>query len=431
MMYQAWGPAGQTSPIPSVSINLRTALQWTLTRNPTLATLRQDIPVSAAAWALASRFPTSLNPTVSLTLQPWTFVPAPGGGGNFGQTLVNIQWSQPIELPYRTNLRAAIAHASYDQTRFTVLQAELTAMVQTYQLYQTAVYRRDKLTVSRALVDFNDRLVQTLQRQVAATLATPADLVLARVEAQATRQKLEIATHEYVAALSDLRAQIGIPQYATTATPIDEMTLPDATLFSDDDALVRLALTARPEILADQAAVVGAQQAVALARAERWPIPSVGPVAEKDEAGVSYYGFVASVPVPILNAGLPLVRQREAESQRATVALTQTKQRVAAQVLAVLVKWHDAQKVLRETEALVAPVRAETTRMEHLYAAGESDIIKLLQVRLRLLDTDNGWLDALWTVTQNHAELLDAVGVATLLGSLVQNPEAIPAPRQR
>ena len=143
---------------------------------------------------------------------------------------MNITWSQPIELPYRTNLRAGIAQASYDQTRFTVLQAELTALVQTYRLYQTALYRRDKLKVSRALVEFNERLVQTLQRQVEAARAAPADLVLAQVESHATRQQLEIATHEYVAAISDLRSQLGIPEYATTAVPERRHDLPETSL---------------------------------------------------------------------------------------------------------------------------------------------------------------------------------------------------------
>jgi cobalt-zinc-cadmium efflux system outer membrane protein len=206
------------------------------------------------------------------------------------------------------------------------------------------------------------------------------------------------------------------------------MTQPDAALLGDDDALVRMALVSRPEILGAQAAVFGARQAVALARAERFPTPSVGPAYEKDESGVSFYGFTASMPVPVINAGLPLVRQREAEYQRASVALAQTRQRVETQVRAVLVKWHDAQNLVCQTRALVEPVRSQTTRMEHLYAAGETDIVKLLQVRLRLLDTDNGQLDALWSAAQSHAELLDAIGVISLLGNLVQNPEAVPTP---
>jgi outer membrane protein, heavy metal efflux system len=417
-----------STPAP-VPINLAMALQWTLTQNPNLVTIRQDIPVSAEAWAVAQRFPTSLNPTVSLDVRPWVYETAPDGGVRQMQTLVNVSWSQPIELGRRTALRASIAHANFDQTRYTVLQAELTALVQTYRLHETALYRRDKLKVARALVEFDGRLVETLQRQVEAGRAAAADLVLAQVEHQSTRQQLEIATHEYVAALSDLRIQLGIPEYAASAAPCDDVQLPVPIPAQDDAVLVRMALCNRPEILAAQAAVSGSREAVALARADRISIFSVGPMYEKDESGVSFYGLTAGMPMPILNDGKPLVRQREAEHQRNCVALAQLQRRTTAQVRATLVKWHDAQDLVRRTQALVEPVRDQTTRMEHLYAAGESDIIKLLQVRLRLLDTENGRLDALWAATQSNADLLEAVGAISLLGGLIQNAEAIPAPR--
>jgi cobalt-zinc-cadmium efflux system outer membrane protein len=414
------GDQRDEAPVPPVMFDLHTALEWTLTQNPNLVAQRQDIRVSAEAWAVAQHFPVSLNPTVSLDLRPWTFGPAQGGATDPLQTLVNITWSQPIELGHRTALRASIAQANYDQTRFVVLQAELTALVQTYRLHQTALYRRDKLKVARELVEFNDRLVQTLQRQVEATRAASADLVLAQVESHSTRQQLEIATHEYVVSLSDLRSHLGIPEYAVSAVPNDTLTLPAAMTLEHDEALIHMAVSNRPEILAAQAAVTASRNAVALARADRIPIPSVGPTYEKDEAGISYYGFTATMPIPVLNAGGPLVRQREAEYHRNCVVLAQLRQQTTAQVQATLVKWHDAQDLVHRTQTLVEFVRKQNTQMEHLYAAGEADIIKLLQVRQRLLETDNGQLDALWAATQGYADLLDAVGAVSLLGGLTE-----------
>ena len=46
------------------------------------------------------------------------------------------------------------------QQRWTVVQAELLALVQTYRFFQTAAYRREKLRVAQQLADFNDHLVQ-------------------------------------------------------------------------------------------------------------------------------------------------------------------------------------------------------------------------------------------------------------------------------
>ena len=70
---------------------------------------------------------------------------------------------QPIELGHQTRYRHAIAESALTQQRWTIVQAELLALVQTYRFFQTAAYRREKLRVARELADFNDRLVQTLR----------------------------------------------------------------------------------------------------------------------------------------------------------------------------------------------------------------------------------------------------------------------------
>ena len=48
--------------------------------------------------------------------------------------------------------------------------------------------------------------------------------------------------------------------------------------------------------------------------------------------------------------------------------------------------------------------------MERLYAAGQTDLLKLLQVRQRLIDAENAKLDMLWQATQAYADLLASTG---------------------
>lgn len=403
-----------------VMLDLQTALESTLQRNPDLVSQRQNLNVSAEALAVARHFPTSLNPTVSLDVRPWVFERIPGDGVNELQMLVNVTLSQPIELGHRTALRTSIAQASYCQTRFTVLQAEMSALVQTYRLHQAALYRREKLEVARRLVEFNQQLLQTLERQVQATRATPADLVLARVESQTATQQLETAEQEYVASLAELRSQLGIPDFAGSAEPSGTLAIPEPTDHQNDEALVRMAVTGRPEILAAQAAVSGSRAAVSLACADRIPTFSVGPAYEKDESGVTFYGLTASSPVPVLNGGGPLVRQREAEYRRDCVALDQLRQRTAAQVRAALAQWHHAQQYVRRTQATIEPMRAEMEHMQRLYAAGETDVLKLLQVRQRVLESENGRLDSVSAAIQSYANLLVALGELPLIGSAAE-----------
>ena len=93
-------------------LDLESALRWTLSSNPDLVAMRQDLRVSAAAVAVAERFPMSLNPSVSLDIRPWSFEHDTGQGNRQLDTLVAISWMQPIEFGHRTGRRIAIAQAN-------------------------------------------------------------------------------------------------------------------------------------------------------------------------------------------------------------------------------------------------------------------------------------------------------------------------------
>ncbi len=158
-------------------------------------------------------------------------------------------------------------------------------------------------------------------------------------------------------------------------------------------------------------------------------MPSLGPVYERNETGAVFYGLALSSPVPLLNTGRPLVGQREAEYHRDCVAYEQARQQVAAQVLAMLVKWEQAQDA---AAADPRPFRADPRadrRMQRLYDAGQSDLIKLLQVQRRFIEARNVELDIIWLTTQAYADVLSATGGTPLLSGL---PRAIlPSPLAR
>ncbi len=395
-------------------IDLETALQWTLQYNPTLLATRQNLNVSAEAINVARHFPTSLNPTVSIQCEPWVFQRQPNGQSESLDRAVYLTWGQPIELGHRQAYREQMAQAQYTQTTWSVLQTELTTMVQTYRLHQTALYRREKLGIALELRDFNGRLVEIIRRQEKANQAMAADVVLAEVESQTTVEQWEAARQDYVSALADLRQQIGIPGLAATAEPTGVFRVPEDQL-GGGEALVQLAQQSRPEVQSAAAAAANSRAALYLARADRIPIPSIGPAYERNETGATFYGINVSTTVPILNLGNSLVAQREAEYHRDCVAWEQARQQVAAQVLAVEVKWTQAQQSAQRTHARLEPIRAQTERMERLYDAGQTDLLKLLQVRRRFIEARNVELDAAWQAVQAYADLLAATGGTPLL----------------
>ena len=173
---------------------------------------------------------------------------------------------------------------------------ELLALVQTYRLHQASIYRWEKYRIAVRLAEFNQRLLEALKRQLQANQISAADLVLAEVENQTTLQHVETALQEFVAAKMELCQQIGVPRLADAVELAGTLQAPDYREPDEEGALVRTALESRPEIRALRAQVAGSHDAVLLARAERIPIPSIGPIYEKDESNVSFYGVGTKQP---------------------------------------------------------------------------------------------------------------------------------------
>jgi cobalt-zinc-cadmium efflux system outer membrane protein len=426
------------------SISLQTALYGALTSNPDLVTLRQGnaLVASAEAVEVARHFPTTLNPTLWIDFRPITLVPngtfgtgtpgghagSPGANGfyHYGQPLIYVSLRQPIELGHQTTHRHRIAQAAYDQQKWIVLQAELTALVQTYRFFQTAAYRREKFYLARELADFNDHLLETIQRRLEANPILAADVSLARVESRATRQQIKAARQDYLTALADLRNQVGIPEQAGAIEPLGDFTLPPYIPPLDEQAMIKEALENRPDIQAANAQVAGTHSAIDLARGDRIPTPVFGPQYAMDEAGVQYIGFVLISPIPIWNSGKPLVLQREAEHRRAVVAFEQAHQRAVAQVRAAVAKWNGARELLSESTDLSADLTKEVSILDRLFEAGQTDLTKLMQARQRLIQLENSRLDAVWAAAQAQADLLLALGVPSLINAMLSRAESAP-----
>jgi outer membrane protein, heavy metal efflux system len=436
-------PAASDTRVGGQSIGMEAALYGTLTSNPDLMTLRQGSPIANApspeAVEVARRFPTALNPTVWIDFRPITLIPfgtfgsgAPGGGAvraphhgfyENGQAYILVSIRQPLELGHQTTHRYHIALAAYDQQRWNVLQAELTALVQTYRFFQTAAYRREKYHLAQELAGFNDRLVQTLERRLQANQVPAADVILARVESRATRQQIKATRQDYLTALTDLRNQIGVPEQAGTAEPLGEFTLPPYIPALDEETMIQQALQSRPDIHAAQAQVQAAEAAVRLAKGDMIPTPVVGPQYAMDEAGVQYIGLVLVSPLPIVNCGKPLVAQRQAELQHALVAAQQARQRATSQVRAAVAKWNGATDLVNESTDLSKELAKDVDALERLFEANQSDLTKLMQARQRLIQLDNSRLDAVWAATQAQADLLLALGTPTLINAMLNRAE--------
>src|SRR5262249_48037933 len=148
-----------------------------------------------------------------------------------------------------------------------------------------------------------------------------------------------------------------LPQFAAEIEPLGALRMPSNMTPDDGDSLVQMAWRSRPEVLNMVAQVENSRAALALARADRIPVFSIGPAYQHNESGADFYGLNVSSPIPLLNAGNPLVRQREAELERDMVALQQERYLVAAQVRAATAKWRKIQESAQRTRSRIEPIR--------------------------------------------------------------------------
>lgn len=399
-------------------LSLEQALQQTLTRNPKLVVLRGEHQVSRAAWWAAQRLPMSLNPTVSLEVSPWTF---DAETGQPLKTIVTLSLIQPVEVSGAQRYRVAQARAEYTLSQWQLLVAELQAITETYRLYETAVYRRERCRVTEELATLQEKLVETTRRRVESGLTPVSDLILTESEAHAMNQATFISREEYSAAIADLQKQLGLPEYAGALEIDDPFSVPESV--PEEESLLTSVLRCHPEIVVAQAQVAAARAAWRLACAERIPPIGLGPVYEHDEGGATFYGLALETSVPLFNSGREIAYQREMEYRRELTRLEQLRQQARVKLQVALGRFRHTRSRLDEAKKTLKLMEGQIGKLDSLYNAGEADLLTLLAVRRRLLEAGYQELEITWALTQAYADVLEATGGLGLLdGNLTNGP---------
>ena len=90
---------------------------------------------------------------------------------------------------------------------------------------------------------------------------------MAEIENQSAIQQLAASQQDYVASLTELRQQMGIPEYAGSLEPAGPLRVPEPIAPGDEEHLLHTALSSRPEIQAAAAQVASSR------RRSAWPAP--------------------------------------------------------------------------------------------------------------------------------------------------------------
>ena len=149
-----------------------------------------------------------------------------------------------------------------------------------------------------------------------------------------------------------------------------------------------------------------------LANAARTPDLQIGPYYQRNDSGTNFLGFRAQMDLPVINNGLPLVRQREAELSQRAVAWQQLVIRAGLEAQAAGDRYERARQMLVETrdrDGHELPV--ELRRLEEQFKAGEVDVLRVMQARNSLIQSQRADLDTLNEVLLSATAVTAAAGV--------------------
>jgi cobalt-zinc-cadmium efflux system outer membrane protein len=406
-------------PLPEV-LSREAAVQWALQYNPEIATLRQQHGIAAAAVVIAQTYP--FNPIWEAKVRATN---GPESAGITNRVSNEHKVLLDVEVRGQGRYRRQGARAALSRTDSEIAFQEVALAVRTARTFDTLLYRWDKVRLAEETVQLNQKAAEQVRKLVDAGRLRGADLLLIRTEVNDFLAQLSPARASLVTVQTDLRRALGAVSETFDVTGTLETAPPEI----DAEQLLAEALEHRADLRAQEAAVAEADARLRLEVRNRFGNPNVGPAYEYDPTRVNLIGVQFSLPLPVFNTHKGEILQREAERARAALLLHQTEVLVAQDVHAAIARLKAASDWVETYRTKVLPeLRTSQEGIEKLFAAGDPgvDVLKVIDIRRKLLKARDGYLDALWELSQARADLAAAVGDPTL--TFGPCPTAQPAP---
>jgi outer membrane protein TolC len=394
-------PPTAPAPLP-LEWTLDAAVLWALQHNPELAATRQQHGIAAAAIVIARTYP--FNPIYEGSV--W---------GDWGprEAITNrVPFVQALLLEVEVNgqrgHRLNQARAALSRTDWEIATQELNLAVRVVRAFNAVVYRKQKLRLLEEILRLQEEAVEQVRKLVEQGQLRQPDLIVARTEVDDTRAQLGPARNALAVAWAEFYRALGLPTGPCEA----QGTLEVPVVPCAHALLVQAALQQRPELHARQAAVAEADARLRLEMANRCGNPTVGPSFERNESSVNFAGIQFVVPVPLLNCRQGEIMQRQAERHQALLQVQQTAVQVQQDVQAALARLATARSWAETYRTETLPnLQKALEAIQQLFALGEPgvDLLRVLDLRRKLIRARDAYLDAQWEVNQAQVDLAAAV----------------------
>lgn len=385
-------------------LTLDAAVRWALVNSPELAAIRQQHGIAAAAVVIADTYP--YNPVLDSKLRSAS---GPTSATPTNQLSQEHKLLLDIEVRGQGRYRRAGAAAALSRTDWEIAAQEVALAVRVERAFGTVLYYQEKMRLADEAVQLSERTVADVRALVrAGAKLGPADEILATTDVDDTRAQLGPGRANFIKAWHELRRALGLLE-----EPLEvEGVLDPLTYQGDLRNLIQGALTQRADLRARRLAVAEAEARLRLAVADRFGNPNLGPDIEYDPARVIIAGVQVTLPLPVFNTRRGEIQQREAERDRAVLELKQYEVQAQEEVQAALARLKQARTSLDVYQTKVLPnLQSSLKNIEQLFTSNQGvDVLRVIDVRRKLLRARDGYLDALWEVNQAQADLAAAVG---------------------
>lgn len=418
---------------PPQYLDLGDAIETGLARNPDLIALRQNEGVAIGVMGVAQTYP--FNPYVQVQATPLQHRPDGGHGSTYHYVLL----MQTIQLAHQQRYRDEIGFTSLNTVRWNIHQAELINLATTERLYFTALYLRGLRDLTRDNARLNTELLTVLERQLAAGAVAGADVAIVRLDYRSTQHQAQLAEQAYETALLDLQRQLNLAPNEPIELegdltwynflPADPSRLAQAVcgsqirLQTEGVESLRQVAGGRPDVLAARSDLDTARANERLANASRTPDLQIGPYYQHTDSGTDFYGFRGQTDLLIINTGMPLLRQRQAEVRQRYTVWQQLQVRATLEAQAAVERYERARRLLLSLGNIndtTLPI--ELQRLEQQFREGEVDILRLFTARTSLITNRRTQLDTLNEVAQAAVQVTLATAVPPHVLAVVRRP---------
>jgi outer membrane protein TolC len=285
----------------------------------------------------------------------------------------------------KRDLRRDVALADVQQAsaRTSATWTELSMKIKTSfaKYYEAAANER----ITREVLDLMGGVQQIAQARYAGGLVVQQDVIRAQIEQTTMRSELIMLASQKRQAQARLNALLARDSAAPLATPLALRPLP-AVGALDTAALAQRARGNNPQLLAEEARIIGAEKNRELTRRNRYPDFNVGIAPSQMGTRITQWGLMVEVNIPLQQTTR---RSQEAESESMLSAARARSQALANQLVGDLGENLAALEAARSSESLFANQSLPQSELSlrsamAAYENGKLDFTALLEAQRQI-----------------------------------------------